>query len=236
VRDLDDATMLRIMANENAGEWTMDTAVLMETIKSTEKFVGNVSHEKKRGSLAEEITEFLGGVFTEGMVKNALAIIHAVERNEIDKKAVKTIPEPSKALKFSQAIQKYRPRATPQKQREIAQAIVTEETPHKEIESKVRFFDIKPAEMLRLKAKPDVRDFLAENRWKVKQITEYCNQLNEVKSELNGLEWVTFRAACVKLQYSLARLLGDEIGGKEVNVYGKAKKAIEDKSSRRVSK
>ena len=39
VRDLDDATMLRIMANENMDEWRASPAVINETVFAAKKFI-----------------------------------------------------------------------------------------------------------------------------------------------------------------------------------------------------
>ena len=41
VRDLDDATMLRIMANENLDSWKTTTAVINETVLATKEFLQN---------------------------------------------------------------------------------------------------------------------------------------------------------------------------------------------------
>lgn len=214
VRELDDATMLKIMANENASAWTMDTAVVIETIKATEKFlVGTSADEKRRvGVLATEITEFLGGVFTQAMVDDALAMIHAAEKKEIDIKALKIIEEPTKAATFMRAIKELPQdkKPSPEKQREIASDIVKHDTPRHRIKETVEFASGIFGEHI-IKAIPTIDEFVWQHRAEVDRVTKYINALADEKESIpNKREWQSFRAACALLLTALNRLFGDE--------------------------
>ncbi len=101
VRDLDNATMIRIMANENLENWKMSPAVINETVAVTKKFLdgeldkyknfnefssgtntrtifqdieSEPAFRKIKGSTVGRriITKFLGGNWKEWMVKDAL--------------------------------------------------------------------------------------------------------------------------------------------------------------------
>lgn len=85
VRELDDAAMLHIMADENMQEWAASSPVIVETVRATREFL-NTSRARAKYSRAgqppkpngiEEITHFLG--WPEARVKDALAILNAEE-------------------------------------------------------------------------------------------------------------------------------------------------------------
>lgn len=230
IKDLDDEMMLKIMANENATDWSMDTTVIVETVRVTENYLKDKSNigfpENQRAR--EQITKFLGGVYNEHLVANALSIIHAVDEKLVDAQAVRTITEPSKAAEFVRAIKQSDKPVKQAMQRKIAAKIVDEGRTKSEIKDYLKYSGYAPTP----KKQPDIADFLADNRWKVKQLTKYIDELNKCKEDLRGLEWVTFRTACMNLAASLSRLLNAE--GKEVR-NGKDQKAIEDKKTGRVS-
>jgi len=238
VRDLDDATMLKIMANENAAAWTMDTAVVMETIKATEKFL---SGEKKygQGPTAIKIVEFLGGVFSLKMVEEALALIHATDAKEVDTKAVKTIDQPSKASEFARAIKNLSEdkKPTPEKQLEIAEKIVEKEIPKRGIKQFVEwemgvYGDVKP-----IKPLPDISQFAWEHRAEIERLTKKIDALADERESIpNTLEWKSFRAACALLLTALNRLFGNEeaVAMKGEKSHGKKKerRAVEQRQAR----
>ncbi len=74
------------MANENATDWTMDTAVAIETVRATEGFLVSQA-TNPIGIMREAITRFLGGVFNDGHVHRALSIIHAIDDKTVAERA-----------------------------------------------------------------------------------------------------------------------------------------------------
>lgn len=85
VRDLDDETMLKIMANENMTEWQTDAAVTVETVRAVRDFLIS-GPARKSGNAAkpngiEDIAAFLG--WTKNKVADALQIIRAEEQGHL---------------------------------------------------------------------------------------------------------------------------------------------------------
>lgn len=87
VRGLDDASMLRIMANENMEEWRTAAAVVKETVRATRDYLRSIwtpeskSSNAETGDGREEITAFLG--WPERRVKDALSLLNAEEAGEL---------------------------------------------------------------------------------------------------------------------------------------------------------
>lgn len=150
VRPLDDATMLRIMANENMAEWSASPAVMTETVLSARDFIDDVFSQvdtweqfrgdknispnfpgmtepvyraiKSQGAGREAIMSFLGGNWKKWMVQEALATITAIEGKTLDKKAVESLPSMRAAKEFRHAVEEHE---IPLKdQREIAKELV----------------------------------------------------------------------------------------------------------------
>jgi len=118
VRPLDDAMMLKIMANENGEEWGGQTLVDLDTILAVRQYL--IEHPEAlpqgvRDTLAKSghetpgakvIAGFLGGIWTEPKVKNVLDIIVPLEKGEIDEEAVRTIPTTSGGREFVRRMRK----------------------------------------------------------------------------------------------------------------------------------
>jgi hypothetical protein len=227
VRDLDDAHMLKIMANENATDWAMDTAVVTETVKAAEKFLVSANTIRHGAGPAHEIiAAFLGGVYTEEMVKIALSIVHAVDEHLVDKIAVRSIKEPTKAAIFVRAIKQSEKPIAAEKQREIAQSIRKNEVASSDVKTHVRYHGFPQKKE---KEVPRLEKFLNENGWKVEELTRKFRELSRFKDDLRGLEWTVFKRKCIELQAALNELLD----GKEVKTDGKKKTATE-RTDRRV--
>jgi hypothetical protein len=104
VRDIDDPSLLRIMANENLDSWGMSPSVINETIFAAKKFLeeelarcesldhpGELSSVilssnsqfqqcKRDGVGRDTIKKFLGGNWTEHMVQEALSVHKSIEK------------------------------------------------------------------------------------------------------------------------------------------------------------
>jgi ParB-like chromosome segregation protein Spo0J len=99
VRDLDDAAMLHVMADENMQEWASTGAVIVETVRAVRDFLSISTPARKLGNAAkpngkEDIVAFLG--WPARRVEDALAIIHSEEAHEIE-------PEDTADLAIEQA-------------------------------------------------------------------------------------------------------------------------------------
>jgi hypothetical protein len=85
VRDLDDADMLHVMADENMQEWAASTAVLKETVRAVRDFLIS-GDTTKSGNAAKpngivDIAAFLG--WPEWRVQDSLALINAEEAGSL---------------------------------------------------------------------------------------------------------------------------------------------------------
>ena len=232
VRDLDDLTMLRIMANENATDWAMDTGVVTETVKAAERFLKTHPELTCPGnSLADRIAQLLGGVFEAYMISTALAIIHAIEDKKVDEKAVKTIKEPAKAYEFVRAVKQSDKPIPVADQRDMAKLIKEEKVARADIKKTLRQWGhgAKKEE----KKLPDVAEFLHENHRLVEKLYEYVKELAKVKGDLAGVEWLRFKTSLKLLRKQINALLETEEGndGKEKT---REKKEISDGRSRRL--
>jgi hypothetical protein len=129
VRDLDDATMVRIMAEENI-EWNTSPAVINETVLAVKKFLdeelakcetweGFSSDKNIRTILVidsepafrklkgagigrDTILKFLGGNWKQWMVQEAL---DTLKDETIDREAVESMPTLSHAQTFKKEIE-----------------------------------------------------------------------------------------------------------------------------------
>ncbi len=130
VRDLDDATMLRIMANENMDEWRASPAVINETVFAAKKFIDSelakyetreaipansfisqiasdaysFANLKKQGAGQTTILAFLGGNWKQWMIQEALETLKLDKEKRIDRKAVEVIKSVEAAKHFKSAV------------------------------------------------------------------------------------------------------------------------------------
>jgi ParB-like nuclease domain len=150
VRELDDAFMLKIMANENAKDWSLNTSVVVETVKAARKFLIEhpehrfVSKETEYHRESSELASFLGGVISEVTVRDALLVLDAIEDKKVSKAAIKAIPSPRKASTFVAAIRESAKPVPVQKQLEIAREIREEKLSRDEIKPKFRNSGYRP--------------------------------------------------------------------------------------------
>jgi len=108
VKDLDDATMLKIMANENMDEWNMRPGVIEETVQATKKFLDEHPEEREKiggqspKREASVIAEFLGWPWTR--VKDALARLSDYKDGAIAKEAAHMMPHQAAESHFARTI------------------------------------------------------------------------------------------------------------------------------------
>jgi hypothetical protein len=103
VKDLDDATMLKIMANENMESWALGAKVIDETVRVTKKFLEEHPEEihlvagrrPDQGIGASTISTFL--CWNETRVRYSLERLHLIDEGVLDKEAVESMPSDNAA-------------------------------------------------------------------------------------------------------------------------------------------
>jgi len=168
VRDLSDAMMVKIMAEENLG-WTTTPAVINETVLTTKEFLdgelgkaeslecldksikalflgkkGDFKHCKKNGVGRTIIRKFLGKNWKEWMIVEALKILDSEKKGLIDREAIESVGTIDRASHFLKSVEDYKvPKG---KQRQIAEKIRTQKIPSKRIPLIVRQASMKQPE------------------------------------------------------------------------------------------
>lgn len=110
IKDLDDVTMIRIMANENMTDWSSSTAVIVETVQVAKEYIENEIKNKEYNTLAKNIQgifgnkksfdtskgmgigvktilKFLGSNWKKWQIQKALSIINEDDK-KIDKQSI----------------------------------------------------------------------------------------------------------------------------------------------------
>jgi ParB/RepB/Spo0J family partition protein len=113
VKELDDATMLKIMANENMDEWKTTPAVIDETVKVTKQFLEDHPEEKKKilvhgkESLvgAIMISEFLN--WNQSRVSHSLERLKMINDDTIDKEVIDSFPTERAARNFISNVKEF---------------------------------------------------------------------------------------------------------------------------------
>jgi len=158
VKDLDDFTMFKMMANENLEIWGVSTDVLISTVKSAKKFLDEelkkydswedlnksikilfeTEHSfiqtKKHGIGQTTIKKFLGDGWKQWQIQEALRILDDAEKGEIDIEAVEVFEEPHHARTFRKKVTDNTAKKVIKKedQKDLARKIKKEMTRNKE--------------------------------------------------------------------------------------------------------
>jgi len=145
VRELDDSTMIRIMANENDESWGTSPKIIDETIGVVRKYILSdhvQTYIKTKNPIrgkdyfysieAFQISEFLNGNWVESRVNFSLERIKAEETEEtheqhIDKEAVEMYPTERSARNFVKAVKQIK-NITPEQQRNVAKRMIEKES------------------------------------------------------------------------------------------------------------
>lgn len=114
VKELDDAVMIKIMANENMEAWTALPRVIDETVRVTKQFLEEHPEEKKKISAhgrltivgANMISNFLN--WNEQRVRYSLERLHLIEDKIIDQQAIDSLPTERSARDFVKAVKETR--------------------------------------------------------------------------------------------------------------------------------
>lgn len=134
VRELDDATMIRIMADENMEQWKTNAGVVVETVTAAKeflddelakcktwkefqkselnsfiKFTNNQTFESAKGQKGvgqTTLLKFLGGNWKQWMIQRALEIMKDVGEGTLDLKVTQAFPNLDQANHFRQEVRK----------------------------------------------------------------------------------------------------------------------------------
>jgi len=140
VRELDDPTMIRIMANENMNEWDTNVQIIYETIKITKEYLLN--HPKLINEIATTsdlselnihgkyeisskiISIFLGSkLWYEHRISDSLKRLRLEEEGKLDKKAVEELPHEKTATSFTRQVESIK-NVTPEQQKRAVKRII----------------------------------------------------------------------------------------------------------------
>ena len=186
IKEIDNGTMIQIMANENMQEWGHDITVIDETVKVTKKYLEDnfdfVAAKKSNNSKAnnakaasgKDIADFLG--WNPNKVNTSLRRIEAIESGKVSKVALETF-QPEKSKHFLSAVSKHD--FTPQEQEEIAKELVKDDV------SRSDFKD-------RLEVKAHEKKYGADfgkkkEEKKDNQILEFDRELGNIAKEITNL-------------------------------------------------
>lgn len=129
VRDLDDATMIKVMANENMEDWKTNPGVVVETVSAAKEFLdAELAKAKSYGTLHKNmkrlvdkhnfdkvrsigvgektLLKFLGGNWKQWMIQRALEIMKDVGEGTLDLKVTQAFPNLDQANHFRQEVRK----------------------------------------------------------------------------------------------------------------------------------
>lgn len=131
VKELDDPTMIRIMANENDENWGTNPKIINETVRITKIYLENhleiVENLLGRTPVlpigAMIISKFLGGNWYTRRVKYALERLGFGESKEIDTEATEMFENESQARTFVSATKQIK-NITPGQQKQAAKRII----------------------------------------------------------------------------------------------------------------
>lgn len=199
IKEIDNGTMIQIMANENMQEWGHDITVIDETVKVTKEFLEsndafipgkNAYHKKtndryKNQASGKDIADFLG--WSDSKVTTSLRRIEAIESGKVSKIALETF-QPRKSNIFLQAVTKHD--FTAKEQEEIAVELfkknISREDFGKVLEAKA--FEKKYGEDFGKKKKEIVDKKLQEFDMQLGYIADDISSLSDKFVKLTGLK------------------------------------------------
>jgi len=227
VKPLDDATMLKVMANENMDEWKTNPGVIDETVRAAKAFLEEhpeeikkllscTTEQDKRARLGTPaIAEFLG--WDKYRVRHSLERLGLMDDGVVEPEAVRVLPTERAARDFVKAVKQFKPTPTQQKK---AAAVIADMAKGKRGEAAVR--GVITEEIYR-KEKPKHKDFkLIELREEIKATAKLSRDLSskiltlirfkeEIKDEIYRAE---IKALAIEFNVLIQRLKSF-IGGKK---------------------
>ena len=174
IKEIDNGTMIQIMANENMQEWSHSIGVIDETVKVAKEYL-ELSAGAQVGRL--KISDFLG--WSERKVQNSLSRLNLINAGVIEKEAVENLPSSSHAEEFAKAINTSKVKFTPQEQRQIAKEIVESGEGKRKVKERIE------AKAFEKKYGADFGKKKTEK--KDKQIKEFDDALGQIADDISSL-------------------------------------------------
>lgn len=132
VKDLDDATMIQIMANENMDDWKTTPSVIFETVRVAHDFltvelakyerwedaprslIDSLSLDsrhkfediKSKGVGQTTILKFLGGNWKQHMIQEALKDLNLIKNDVLDRRVISDLPSMEHMKSFTKHVEK----------------------------------------------------------------------------------------------------------------------------------
>jgi hypothetical protein len=196
VRELDDSMMIRIMANENDENWGTSPKIIDETVRVTKKFLEEhkkiipaISVENANGIIGcKIISDFLNGNWNISRVHHSLERLGLIEKEELDKEAIESLPTERAARDFVKATKQIK-NITPEQQREAAKSIIRDQSfGESSVKSALldeKYKDMEPEKSEREKVRIKARDFVHGITKDLEKINEKIGELIKRKSEPN---------------------------------------------------
>lgn len=197
VKNLDDATILRIMANENDQDYNTSPSVLIETLDAARKFISKNPSivGKKEVAVADvtaiQISRFLGGNWDVSKVGYGLqAVKMMLDDKVLDQEAVKNLPTQGSLRNFVKALNRAKTitgRNVPKpSQRAIAKDAATEKLGASEIKDRAVASVSRNKKLL--KRIPEINDWLdGEFLRNVRWLNKRLKVINEHKGGIEAL-------------------------------------------------
>ena len=173
IKDIDNGTMIQIMANENMQEWSHSIGVIDETVKVAKEYLKTISGN----SSAVGINNFLGWSLSK--VTSSLKRLNLIEDGTIEKEAVENLPSSSHAEEFAKAINTSKVKFTPQEQNQIAKEIVESGEGKRKVKERIE------AKAFEKKYGADFGKKKTEK--KDKQIKEFDDALGQIADDISSL-------------------------------------------------
>lgn len=207
IRDLSDATMIQIMANENMQEYSTTPATIDETVKVARKFLidnpsfDGVSTDTPIG--IGRISKFLN--WPESRVRFSLERLNLMLSGKIEKSAINKLPTDNAARSFTKAAIKWD--LTPAQQTKVVDEVIQSGNfGYDQIEKKVS--------EVKFTATPKVDTEKHERETNVLKFSNYCadvynrsvalardiDQLKDLKEEFTYLQFSSIKDARIKAQ------------------------------------
>jgi len=205
VKELSDALMIKIMANENNNDWGTNIIVTDETVRVTSQFLEGHPDEVKTAQPgrgrdyhnspeAFKISEFLN--WSEAKVYYSLERLGMIKSGKIEKDVIESMPHEKAAKRFVSAVKK-NPEITIEKQRTIADKL------HKEDSFSERSINDefltekwnKPEKKTEFKSKEikDFENFIGELRDKTQNLFEDLRKFARLENEIGDYNKTVYR-------------------------------------------
>ena len=89
VRELDDARMIQIMANENVSEFAVSSDIIDDTISAARAYISRTTKTGLTDITASDVAQFLGGAWNEDKVQISLQRLSLFDRGTITREQLK---------------------------------------------------------------------------------------------------------------------------------------------------